>query len=102
MSHTKGPWQFIKCYEGEIAKFRVETIERANHYWGWEVCEVNSRQVSRDPESTAKLIAASPEMFDLLKQVLVAIEIDYKDQKTESQAVNLYHEIHNILKKVEE
>lgn len=67
MSYTKGPWQFLKYHDGVVTKYRVETVERANQNWGWEVCNVNSRQTSKDPESTAWLIAAAPEMLEALE-----------------------------------
>lgn len=75
--HTPGPWIAKKIQRGQIFYWQVS--ERV--YNGFEICSTANAEVNQD-EANARLIAASPELLELCKELLVT-RIKYGTEQTE-------------------
>jgi hypothetical protein len=62
--HTKGPWEVDHEEKDQLI------ISRADIDWTIATCYCDP--VSEETRANARLIAASPEMYDLLREILVS------------------------------
>jgi hypothetical protein len=70
-THTPGPWQIEDCTPGESTGLRFEVGTKdsviARTTDGWKEARANAR-----------LIAAAPEMYEVLSEVLIEYEAEAK------------------------
>lgn len=64
--HTSGPWIMKPIRDFTHTIFQVEISNANNPYWVAKVNLYGNQEISR---SNARLIAAAPEMYELLKAI---------------------------------
>lgn len=90
-TYTEGPWEYVPEYtEQGITHHKIRTLEKANQFTGWEVCQVNDRP-SLSAIANTRLIAAAPELFEVLTWALGLIDddLDLDNQTALEHAKNI-------------
>lgn len=68
--HTPGPWRISKSLSGEEAAI---IDSKSSDQFSGSICQLFKQLRSKDPEgeklANAKLIAAAPEMYEIVKEL---------------------------------